>query len=149
MILNLKRVVPSDNRTARLTLDLLAECHNNQTAQIAFLEREKASLQAKLEEATKTKKRQSIKKPSPTARFMSIEWIVGQGFTVEDLEEEKPPRKRACKAQIEPIQEAEDEPVVSGGEGEEDSEAADELELPAEIRTRAGRQTRPNSRYLD
>lgn len=90
--------MPNDKRTARLALDRIADPHDNQAARIALLEREKASLEAKLAEATKTKKRQAIKKPHPTARFMSIEWIVDRGFTVEDLEggeEEEKPRKRA------------------------------------------------------
>lgn len=151
MIRDIKQAVPDSNRTARNNLDRIANAFDNNTAQIAFLERENASLKAQLEEATKTKKKRKVKL-NPNAKFqsggfISIEEIVDGGNTIEDLEEEEErPHKRARKSQ-------KAAPVVVDESEDEDSEAedseADGYEIPAEIRTRAGRTTRKNRRYED
>lgn len=129
------------DRTARAQAKRVANHVDEQAAQIAFLKRENASLRAQLEAATKTKKRRTIK-PNPTARFQRIGDLVDGGNTIEDIEEEEErPRKRQKK---QPAVVVEDE-----SDSEEADSEPDGYEIPAEVRTRAGRATRPNPRYED
>lgn len=103
-------------------------------AQLTIANQRIQELEAQVARLT-TKKRKAV--PNPNQKFMSIEDILGKDEQAEDAQNEE----IEAEEEVEAEEEAEDE--------DDEVDDDEEVELPAEVRTRSGRQTKVPARYTN
>lgn len=147
-------LVKDGTRQQRHDAKLVADELEDVRLELAMAKREILSFKAKDEVRNRTKKRKAMDKgkANPTAAFMAMGDIAATGQTVEALEEldEAIPKPKRAKTAAKTVKKK--VVVVEDSRSSQDSDAGpdpDEYELPAEIQTSSGRQTKRSRRYDD